>query len=142
MSKLRTVSWVLLAIAGVLTLLGAAASASLAYGGVYPIGGVSIQDVAMGREAVLTGLRGARGTAAAWAAGFAILFLYVVLFPYRRGDVASWWAILVATLLLLVVAAARLVFVGSQAGMFEPMALTIVVLVALLLDVRRLTAHP
>ncbi|HVO11508.1 MAG TPA: hypothetical protein VMX54_12270 [Vicinamibacteria bacterium] len=142
MSKLRTVSWVLLAIAGVLALLGALTSANLAYRGGFRIAGVPIAEVAAGREAVVTGLRGARGTAAAWAAGFATLFLYVVLFPYRRGDVASWWAVLVATLVLLAVAGSRLLFTGSQAGMFEPMALAIVVLVALLLDVRRLTAHP
>jgi hypothetical protein len=45
-SKLRTVSWVLLAIVGVLVLLGALSSANLAYRGMYSITGVSITDVA------------------------------------------------------------------------------------------------
>ena len=40
--SLRTVSWVLLALVGVLVLLGSLASAGLAYRGDFPIGGVSI----------------------------------------------------------------------------------------------------
>jgi hypothetical protein len=140
-SKLRTVSWVLLTIVGVLALLLAALSASLAYRGAFAVGGVAIGDVAMGREAVLAGLRGARGTAAAWACGFATLFLFVVLGPYRRGDVASWWGILVSTLVLLLVAAARVPLIGIRAGVETPLALLVAVVVALLLDVRRLTAR-
>ena len=95
--SLRTVSFVVLALLGGLVLLGSLASAGLAYRGDFPIAGVSIADVAAGREAVLLGLRGARGTAAAWSAA---------------------WA----------------------AGTGTPLVLLVVALVALLLDVRRLTA--
>jgi hypothetical protein len=138
-SKLRTVSWVLLALVGVLVLLGSLASANLAYRGQYPIAGVSVTDVASGRDAVLQGLRGVRGTAAAWAAGWAALFLAVVLGPYRRGDVATWWGILASVLVLGAVAGARVIFTGGQSGTGEPLVLLVVVLVALLIDVKRLT---
>jgi len=138
--SLRTVSWVLLALVGALVLLGALASANLAYRGEYPIAGVSITDVASGREAVLLGLRGVRGTAAAWGAAWAALFLAVVFSPYRRGDVATWWGILASVIVLGAVAGARVPFTRAQAGTGEPLVLLVVVLVALLLDVKRLTA--
>jgi hypothetical protein len=135
--SLRTVSWVLLAIVGVLVLLGSLSSANLAYRGMYPIAGVSITDIASGREVVLLGLRGVRGTAAAWAAAWAALFLAVVFGPYRRGDVATWWGILISVLVLGAVAGVRVLFIRAQAGMGEPLVLLVVVLVALLLDVKR-----
>jgi hypothetical protein len=140
MSKLRTVSWVLLVLVGLLVLVVSLGSASLAYRGDYPVGGVSIGEVAQGRDAVLTGLRGSRGTAAAWAAAFAALFLFVAAGPYRRGDVTSWWGMLVAVLVLLGLAALRIPLLGTRVGIGEPLVLAIVVLVALLLDVRRLGA--
>ena len=93
-SKLRTASWVVLAVVGALVLLVSLISASLAYRGDFPVGGVSIARSPRGRDAVLEGLRGARGTSAAWAAAWAVLFLAVVVGPYRRGDVATWWGIL------------------------------------------------
>jgi len=139
MSKLRTVSWVLLAIVGVLTLLSSLSSAYLAYGGMFPVGGVSIDEIAQGREAVLTGLRGARGTAAAWAAGWAVLFLVVVFGPYRKGDVATWWGILASALVMSTIVALRVVTIGSQAGTGAALLLLLLVILALLIDVKRLT---
>lgn len=138
-SKLRTASWVVLAVVGVLVLLVSLISANLAYRGDFPIGGVAIADVASGRDAVLVGLRGARGTAAAWGAAWAALFLAVVTGPYRRGDVASWWGILVSLIALGAVAGARVLFTGGQAGTGTPLVLLVVVLLALLLDVKRLS---
>ncbi|MGE5124968.1 MAG: hypothetical protein ACM3PV_01660 [Betaproteobacteria bacterium] len=140
MSKLRTASWILLVVAGALVLVGALASANLAYRGEYRVGGVAVSDVALGREAVLAGLRGARGTAAAWAAAFGLLLVFVAAGPYRQGSVASWWGILVSTLALLGLAALRIPLVGTSVGTGEPLVLTVVVVVALLLDVRRLSA--
>jgi hypothetical protein len=137
-SKLRTASWILLLVVGLLALVGALASAGLAYRGMFPVGGVSISDIAMSREAVLSGLRGARGTAAAWAAAWAVLFVAFVLGPYRRGDVAAWWGILVSALVLAAVAWARQPLVGVSAGTGEPLVLLAVVVVALMLDVARL----
>jgi hypothetical protein len=134
------VSWILLALVGGLVLLASVISANLAYRGDYPVGGVSITDVAAGREAVLLGLRGARGTAAAWAAAWATLFLVVVCGPYRRGNVATWWGILASAIVLAAVAAARVVLTAARAGTGAPLVLLVVVLVALLIDVKRLTA--
>ena len=108
--KLRTVSWVILAIVGGLVLLTSVVSANLAYRGDYPIAGVSVNDVAAGRETVLLGLRGVRGTSAAWAAAWAVLFLAVVLGPYRRGDTAAWWGILATAVVLAAVTGARVPF--------------------------------
>ncbi len=139
-SKLRTVSWVLLAIVGVLAGFVSLASANLAYRGDFPIGGLSIGEIAGGREGVLLGLRGARGTAAAWGAAWAALFLAVVFGPYRRGDVDTWWGILVSAIVLAAVAGARVAFIGVRPGIEAPLILLGVVLVALLLDVKRLTA--
>jgi hypothetical protein len=136
--SLRTVSWALLALVGVGVLLISLTSANLAYRGDYRVGGVSIGEIAAGRDAVLEGLRGTRGTAAAWAAAWAALFLAVVLGPYRRGDVASWWGILTSALVLGAIVAARGLFLRSPAGTGTALTLLAVVLVAVLLDVKRL----
>ena len=82
-SKLRTVSWVWLTLIGVAILLISLESAHLAYRGPFSIGGVPLDQLAAGREVVLTALRGARGTAASYAFGFGLLYLLVVLVPYR-----------------------------------------------------------
>jgi hypothetical protein len=137
-SKLRTASWVLLALVGVLVLLIALTSANLAYRGDFPVGGVSIGEIASGRDAVLEGLRGSRGTAAAWGAAWAALFLAVVLGPYRRGDVATWWGILASVIALGAVVGARVLFLRSQAGTGTALVILVAVLVALLLDVKRI----
>jgi hypothetical protein len=139
-SKLRTVSWVLLALVGAFTFFVALNSAHLAYRGMYRVGGVGIDQIAQGRETVLLGLRGTRGTAAGWAAAWATLFLVVVLGPYRRGDKVSWWGILASTLVLAAVVALRVPLLGLQAGTGTVLVLLVVVILALLVDVKRLTA--
>jgi hypothetical protein len=137
-SKLRTASWVLLAIVGALVLVTSFGSAFLAYRGNYPIAGVPVTEVAAGREAVLTGLRGVRGTSAAWGAAWAVLFLAIVAGPYRRGDVATWWGILASVVVLGAITSARLLLLsGVRGGVVAPLIILAVVLVALLLDVRR-----
>ena len=141
-SKLRTVSWVVLALVGVLTLLVSCLSAQLAYWGTYLVGGVSIDEVASGRSEVLLGLRGVRGTAAAWGAAWATLFLAVVLGPYRRGDVTTWWGILASALVLGVVVALRVPVLGLQAGTGTALVLLLVIILALLVDVKRLAGPP
>jgi hypothetical protein len=138
-SKLRTLSWGLLALVGVLVLAFSLVSAAIGYRQDFQVGGVSVAEVASGRDAVLVGLRGARGTAAAWGAAWAALFLAAVVGPYRRGDVATWWGILVSLLVLAAVAGARVPFTGGQAGVGTPLTLLALGVVALLLDVRRLS---
>jgi hypothetical protein len=141
-SMLRTASWVLLVIVGGLILLGALVSMQAAYWGMFPVGGVAIEKIAGGQTEVLLGLRGARGTAAGWAAAWATLFLFVVLGPYRRGDVTTWWGILASALVLSVVVVLRLPILGLQAGTGTPLFLLVVVILALLLDVKRLVQAP
>ena len=140
-SKLRTVSWVLLAVVGVLVLLVSLVSANLAYRGDFPVGGVSIGEIAVGtRRGAARACAASRGTAAAWAAAWAVLFLAVVLGPYRRGDVATWWGILASVLVLGAVVGARVLFLTVAGGHGRGRSSSsVVVLVALLLDVKRLT---
>jgi MFS family permease len=137
-SRLRTVSWVLLALVGVLVLMAACLSAWLAYWGEYPVGGVSIAEIASGRSEVLLGLRGVRGTAAAWGAAWAALFLAVVVGPYRRGDVTTWWGILASVVALGLVVALRVPVLGQQVGTGPALVLLVAVILALLIDVRRI----
>ena len=143
-SKLRTASWVLLTIVGTLVLLVSFISANLGYRGDYPIGGVPVAEVAAGREAVLTALRGIRGTSAAYAAGFAVLFLATALGPYRRGESRAWWAILAGVLAIVVVTLARTPILGipiGQGGTGPVLVLGGLTLLALLLDVGRLSSR-
>jgi len=138
-SKLRTASWVLLAIAGSLTLLAALASASIAYsGGWYAIGPAGVDKVAEGRQAIETALRGIRGTSAAFAAGYAVLFLFVVLVPYRRGEVWAWWAILAGMLAVVLLVLARIPFLGTQLGAAPGVIILVSVGLGLILDAGRL----
>jgi hypothetical protein len=140
-TTLRTASWVLMAVLGVITLLISFASAYLAYAGDYPIGGTAVAEVAAGRPEILTALRGIRGTSAAYGAGFAVLFLATVLGPYRRGDESAWWALLAAAVVVVLIAVARVPLLGVPfgAGGSGPAATQgAVILFALLLDVGRL----
>jgi len=143
-SKLRTTSWVLLAIVGALILLGSVASATLAYRGDYPIGAMPVAEVAAGRAGLETALRAVRGTAAAYAAGYAVLFLATVLGPYRRGEKGAWWAILAGMLAVVLVTLARVPLLGipvPQAGTGAAVTQGGIVLLALLLDVGRVRSR-
>jgi len=140
-SKLRTASWVLLTIAGSLVLLVSLISANLGYRGDFLIGGSPVAEVAAGHEPILTALRGIRGTSAAYAAAFAVLFLAIATGPYRRGDTWAWWALLAATAMLVLVALARVPLLGiplGQGGSGPALTLGGVVLLGLLLDLGRL----
>ena len=138
---MRTASWVLLAIVGALTLLGSIASLFTAYRSGAPDAitpTITLDEVAAGRPEVATALRARRGTAAAFAAAFSVLFLSVVLGPYRRGDTWSWWALLAAALTLGIFTAARVPAIGTNAGAGTGLVFLAVAGVALLLDVKRL----
>jgi hypothetical protein len=103
---------------------------------------MTLEDVAAGRSEVATAIRARRGTAAAFAAAYAVLFLAVVLGPYRRGDAWSSWALLAAALTLGILVMARVPALGTRAGAGTGLSQLVVVIVALLLDVRRLRAAP
>jgi hypothetical protein len=139
---MRTASWVLLTIVGTLTLLVSLLSANNAYRNNYTIGegGTRIVEVAAGRSTVLEGLRGIRGTSAAYAAAYAALFLAIATGPYRRGDIWAWWAVLAATATLALIVCLRMAFLSSRLGVGAAMIPAGLTLLALLLDVRRLSA--
>jgi len=140
---MKTASWVLLAVAGALILLGSFASLYTAYAGGAPdplTPSIMLDDVAAGRPEVATAIRARRGTAAAFAAAYAVLFLAVALGPYRRGDAWSWWALLAAALTLGIFIMARVPLIGTRAGAGTGLVQLVVVVVALLLDVRRVRA--
>lgn len=145
---MKTASWVLLTIVGVLMLLGSIASLYTAYapgtGSRDALGPhASVQDVEQWRPEIATAIRARRGTAAAFAAAYAVLFLSVVLGPYRRGDTYSWWALLAAALTLGLLIAVRVPALGTRSGAGTGVVQLAVVVVALLLDVRRVrTAGP
>jgi hypothetical protein len=136
---MRIASWVLLALVGSLNLLGSLGSSWVAYqSGQDQFGKVSLSELTAGRPEVATALRARRGTAAAWSAGFATLFLSIVLGPYRRGDVWAWWALLAGALVVSLLYLARIPFLGTTAGAAAGGTLIGTVIVGLLLDVRRL----
>ena len=113
--KMKTASWVLLSLAGALTLSGSLASLGIAYGSDRDqIGPASLTELSAGRPEVATAVRARRATAAAYGAGFATLFLVITLGPYRRGDVWAWWALLAGMLVVSVLIVLRVPFLGIR----------------------------
>ena len=137
---LRTVSWVLLAVLGSLVLLVSVLSTNLAYRGDYQIGpkATPVAEVAAGRPEILSALRGIRGTSAAYAGAYAVLFLSIVLGPYRRGESWAWWALLGGLVVLTVFVVLRIPLLGTPWGVGAAVIQGGVGLLALLLDVGRL----
>ena len=137
---MRKASWIVLTLAGVAVTLISLISAAHAYNKKdnYGIGGMSVSKVAADREAVATALRGIRGTSAAFATAYGVLFLIIVLAPYRRGDVWAWWALLASSAVLLIMSVLRIPFLHLTAGAETSGIFFGVTLVGLLLDVRRL----
>ncbi len=138
---MRTVSWILLLIVGVLILIGSLGSTYVALtqtpdGLIGP--GRTLADVPGAPSNVITMISARRVTASSYAAAFALLFLAVVWFPYRRGEVWSWWAILVAALLLVLLVSLRVPALGTSSGVVMALIQSGVILIALLLDVKRL----
>ena len=137
--KLRMVSWMLLTLVGGLTLLGAGASMSVAYfTDDDQIGPITLAELTENRDDVATAIKARRATAAAFGAGYAILFLAIVLGPYRRGEVWAWWAILAVTLVVNGIILLRIVVLGTNLGLGAATIPLSVCVIALLLDVSRL----
>jgi hypothetical protein len=138
---MRTASWILLAIVGALFLLGGLGSTYVAYSGTQDNlmpEGPTVEQVEAVHPGLGNALRGRRATAAAFAVAYAVLFLSVVLGPYRRGEVWAWWAILASSFALGLVIMLRVPVLGTQLGALTGLIQLSVVLLALLLDVRRL----
>ena len=135
---MKTASWVLLALIGVVVLALSLLSAQIAFVGDFNIGPVPLTKLAAAAEGVGPALRAARGTAAGYAAAYAVLFLAIVLGPYRRGETWAWWAILAGALMLSALVALRVPLLDTQLGVGPVGIQLAVVLIALLLDMGRL----
>jgi len=137
---MKKASWIVLAVAGVAFILISLVSAIHAYNRSddYPIGGVRVSKVAAGREEVATALRGIRGTSAAFAAAYGVLYLAIVLTPYRRGDVWAWWALFAGSATVLAIALLRIPFLDTTLGVSAGATQFTLTVVGLLLDIPRL----
>jgi hypothetical protein len=84
--EMNKASWIVLTVAGVAVILISLVSAARAYnkGDDYGIGGTRVSEVAGGREAVASGLRGIRGTSAAFAAAYGVLGLLLDVRRLKR----------------------------------------------------------
>jgi len=142
MPRFRTASWVMLVVIGGLGLVLSVLSAVNAYARGYRIGPESVAAVAAGRPGVETALRGTRGTAAGYAAAYAVLLIGIAAGPYKRGDKGSWWAILASAFVLFLVVAIRQPALGTTLGLAGPTTALCLVLVALVLDGGRLKTAP
>ncbi len=138
---MRKLSWILLLVVGLLTLAGSLESAWVAMsqspdGLVGP--GPTLAKAPEAPPEVALKIRARRVTASAYAAAFSLLFLAVVWFPYRRGEVWSWWAMLVVSLLLVVLMSARVPALDTRSGVGQALIQFGLIVIALLLDVGRL----
>lgn len=135
---MRKVSVGILAFVGVAVLLISLASTNLAYRGDYDIGGVKVADVAQGRAQVLSALRGIRGTSAAYAGAFAVLWLGIVFGPYKKGESWAWWTLAAAVLFLAAIVLLRIPLIGERLGVGSALVVTGLSVLGLLLDAGRL----
>jgi hypothetical protein len=137
---MKKTSWIVLTLAGLAVTVISLISAGHAYdqGDNYGIGGTRVSEVAAGREAVARALRGIRGTSAAFAAAYGVLFLSIVLGPYRRGDVWAWWSLFGGSATVLAIVLLRIPFLDTTLGVSAGVTQFTLTVIGLLLDVRRL----
>src|SRR5262249_13991283 len=137
---MKTASWNLLAVLGVAITVASLVSAYHAYrtDDNYGIGPLKVSRVAAGDPAVETALRGIRGTSAAFATAYGVLFLAIVLGPYRRGDVWAWMALLAGGLTEFIIVVLRVPILGTQLGISAAVTPVVILVVGLLLGVGRL----
>ena len=140
---MKTASWIILVVVGALMLLGSLVSLGIAYGSMQDqVGPASLAELSVGRPEVATAVRARRATAAAYAAGFATLFLAITLGPYRRGDVWAWWALAAGTLVVSVLILLRVPFLGVRLGAPAALVQLVVVGLGLALGAGRMRGSP
>ena len=111
-------SWIILLVMSMLMAFGGLASTYVAFSRAETrIGQLTFDQMrAMGDEDAIKMLQGRRVTAATWALAYAILFGWVVLFPYRRGERWAWWALLFSLGLSQLLSLARAPLLGTTVG--------------------------
>jgi len=137
------VSLVLLVLVAALLLFGSLASTSVALSGQPDqVGNVTFDQLrSMGADDAVKAIRGRRLTAATWAVGYGIIFAWLVVVPYRRGERWAWWALLVSLIIPQIISIARVVFIRTTVGTQVPAMLLAFGLLALLAGVPRLFFH-
>jgi len=135
---MKTASWVVLFIVGLVILTISLISAGVAYGGEWPIGPTTLARLEAAVPGTAPALRGARATAAAFGAAFGVLWLTVVLGPYRRGEAWAWWGLLGSMLVLSAVILLRVPLIGITAGVPAALVPLILTVLGLVLDLGRL----
>ena len=94
------------------------------------IGLEQIQEI--GGDQAVKAFRGRRATAGASAFGYALLAIFVVLFPYRRGERWAWFALLVSVVLSQLFSLGRVFILGSVLGAGAALTVLAVTLLGLL----------
>jgi hypothetical protein len=136
---MKKASWIVLCVVGSLVLLVSLISTGIAYSATsdWPIGPSSLVKLEAAFPGVGQALRGVRGTSAAFAAGYAVLWLTIVLGPYRRGETWAWWGLLGASLAVASVVLLRVPLVGITPGWQAAVYPLLLTVVGLLLDLGR-----
>ena len=137
---MKKASWILLTVLGIAITFFSLVSAVHAYwtDDDYRVGPLKVSEVAPGDSRVATALRAIRGTSAAFGAAYGVLFLAVVLGPYRRGEVWAWKALLIAGLTECVIVLLRIPILGTQLGVSAAVTPVGLLVIGLLLDASRL----
>lgn len=134
---MKKASWIVLVVAGSVVLLASLVSSGVAAWGNWAIGPTSLTKLEAAVPGTSVPLRGARGTAAAFAAAYGVLFLAIALGPYRRGETWAWWALLGSSLTLGALVLLRVPLLGTTLGVGVAAALVGLALIGLLLDLGR-----
>jgi hypothetical protein len=100
-----------------------------------------VVDEKPGGEAVVDAFKGRRATAATWALAYAILSLAVIIWPYRRGERWTWWALVFSVVLAQILSLGRAVTLGTAMGLTTPGLLLAFSLLGLLLGAPRMFAR-
>jgi len=129
---MHRLSMTLLGLMGGLTLIASLISAYAAYVPRRGDGPPSAEEAA---------LRARRGTAAAYAASYSTLLLFVVLGPYKRAEPWSFWAIGTGSLVLVVLNVLRIPLLGTLSGTGPAAAQFGLVALGILLGLPRLRAR-
>lgn len=134
---MKKASWIVLFVVGFVVLAVSLISSGVALRGDWPIGPTTLAKLDAEVPGTGVPLRGARGTAAAFGAAYGVLFLSVVLGPYRRGESWAWWALLGSSVVLAALILLRVPFLGTTLGMPTALVPLVLALVGLGLDLGR-----
>ena len=134
---MKKASWIVLLVVGVVILGLSLISTGVALRGDWPIGPTTLVELEAAVPGTGVPLRGARGTAAAFGAAYGVLFLTIVLGPYRRGEAWAWWGLLGSSLVLAALILLRVPLIGTTLGMPSAIVPLGLVLLGLGLDLGR-----